>query len=273
MYRAVHRSNSAGQREDEPDGVISDLVNAIVGHVDDPESTSCGGQEIDVVEAGAVHTEDLDGGERRQHGLRDRSVLAEQRDGPGARRDHLSRGVTLGEVQLISGPSEDRLLDLNRRVVAVGDDDLAHTRSVRRLLGPAARSPDAFVTLLDFAYDAVHNGDLDSRDNVGLRAIYDWTREGVAFPALQRWILSGHDADLLRRMGYDAALPPTTKLRDRRGVLVHLGRNAREQLTSANLRLSHPRRSRFARPLGAFEDLARCLHRPQRAAAAPLARS
>ena len=35
---------------------------------------------------------------------------------------------------------------------------------------------DSFITLLDWAYLAVHNGDLDSRDNVGLRAIYDWTR-------------------------------------------------------------------------------------------------
>ena len=100
-----------------------------------------------------------------------------------------------------------------------------------------SRSPDAFLTLLDFAYLAVHNGDLDSRDNVGLRSLYDWTREGVAFPALERWILSGHDADLLKRMGWDPAVPPGTKLRERRGVLVRIGRDAREQLTSANLRL------------------------------------
>ncbi len=51
-----------------------------------------------------------------------------------------------------------------------------------------ALTPDAFLTLLDFAYLAVHNGDLDSRDNIGLRALYDWTREEVAFPALERWI-------------------------------------------------------------------------------------
>src|SRR3954463_7651290 len=63
--------------------------------------------------------------------------------------------------------------------------------------------PDQFITLLDWAYMAVHNGDLDSRDNVGLRAIWDWTREGVAFPALEKWITNGHDADLLKRMGYD----------------------------------------------------------------------
>ena len=98
-------------------------------------------------------------------------------------------------------------------------------------------TPEAFVTLLDFAYLAVHNGDLDSRDNIGLRAIYDWTREGVAFPALQRWVTTGHDAALLKEMGWDPAVPLGTKLRERRGVLVRMGSDASEQLTSANLRL------------------------------------
>jgi len=100
-----------------------------------------------------------------------------------------------------------------------------------------SRTSDTFLALLDFAYLAVHTGDLDARDNVGLRAIYDWTREVVAFPALERWIMSGHDADLLGEMGWDPAVPPGTKLRERRGVLVDMGRDAREQLTSANLRL------------------------------------
>ena len=100
-----------------------------------------------------------------------------------------------------------------------------------------ARTPDAFLTLLDFAYLAVHNGDLDSRDNIGLRAIYDWSRDAVAFPALERWITTGHDAELLKRMGWDPAVPPGTKLRERRGELVRIGRDAREQLTLANLRL------------------------------------
>ena len=100
-----------------------------------------------------------------------------------------------------------------------------------------ALTADAFLTLLDCAYFAVHNGDLDSRDNIGLWTIYHWTRESVAHPALQRWIESGHDADLLKRMGYDPEVPAATKLRDRRGELVRIGRDAREQLTSANLRL------------------------------------
>ncbi len=101
----------------------------------------------------------------------------------------------------------------------------------------ASRTPEAFVTVLDFSYLAVHNGDLDARDNVGLRALYDWTREGVAFPAVQRWVATGHDAVLLTKMGFDPTVPPGTKLRERGGVLVHMGSDAREQLTSANLRL------------------------------------
>ena len=100
-----------------------------------------------------------------------------------------------------------------------------------------ALTPDAFVTLLDFAYLAVHNGDLDSRDNVGLRALYDWTRDEVAFPALQRWITAGHDAALLKRMGFDPEVPLNTKLAHRNGELVKIGRDAREQLIVANLRL------------------------------------
>jgi RNA polymerase primary sigma factor len=101
----------------------------------------------------------------------------------------------------------------------------------------AGPKTDTFLPLLDWAFFAVHNGDLDSRDNPGLRAIWDWTREGVAWPALERYILAGNDAELLKRMGYDPEVPLETKLRDRKGVIVEIGRDAREQLTSANLRL------------------------------------
>ena len=101
----------------------------------------------------------------------------------------------------------------------------------------ARQAPAAFLTLLDWAYLAVHNGDLDSRDNVGLRAIYDWTRDEVAFPALERWVMAGKDADLLKLMGHDPEVPKNTKLAHRKGELVRIGRDAREQLTSANLRL------------------------------------
>ncbi|HEY6569177.1 MAG TPA: sigma-70 family RNA polymerase sigma factor, partial [Candidatus Limnocylindrales bacterium] len=101
----------------------------------------------------------------------------------------------------------------------------------------AALDAATFQDILDWSYLSVHNGDLDSRDNVGLRAIYDWSRDGVAFGALQRWIEGGNDSDLLRRMGFDPEVPPQTKMRDRKGDVVKIGRDAREQLTSANLRL------------------------------------
>ena len=95
-------------------------------------------------------------------------------------------------------PSPDfHLIEAGRDVQSEGTKALL--KEARHLVTAynEALTPDAFVTLLDFAYLAVHNGDLDSRDNMGLRAIYDWTREGVAFPALQRWITTGHDAALL----------------------------------------------------------------------------
>jgi RNA polymerase primary sigma factor len=100
-------------------------------------------------------------------------------------------------------------------------------------------APDSekFTELVDFAFKSTHDGDLESRDNPGLRGLYDWTRE-IGYEALRRWIMAGHDADLLLEMGWN---PDFTeghlKARDRRGVLVRYGREGREQLTSANLRL------------------------------------
>ena len=96
---------------------------------------------------------------------------------------------------------------------------------------------DAFITLLDWSYLSVHTTNLDARDNPGLRAVYDWTRDDVALPALRRWVDAGYEADFLKFLGYDPELPSTTKLAHRKGVIVVIGRDAREQLTSANLRL------------------------------------
>jgi RNA polymerase primary sigma factor len=122
---------------------------------------------------------------------------------------------------------------------AQSEGTLALLKEAKGLVSAYNNGPTAetFQTLLDWSYLSVHNGDLDSRDNVGLRAIYDWTRDEVAFAALERWIVAGNDSDLLRRMGYDPEVPPQTKMRDRRGEVVRIGRDAREQLTSANLRL------------------------------------
>jgi RNA polymerase primary sigma factor len=153
---------------------------------------------------------------------------------------HLMVRVALadeGAADLLVPHPDFHLVKAGRDVQSEGTKE--RLKEARRHLGEYAEKLDAdsFVTLLDWAYLAVHNGDLDSRDNVGLRAIYDWTRDEVAFPALERWVMGGHDADLLKRMGYDPEVPLNTKLAHRKGEIVRIGRDAREQLTSANLRL------------------------------------
>ena len=152
--------------------------------------------------------------------------------------DLVTRAMSDKGVRDLLAPSPDfHLIKAGRD--AQSDGTKERLKEAKKLVhtyneGP---SPATFLPLLDWAFLAVHNGDLDSRDNVGLRAIWDWTRDDVAFPALERWILAGNDADLLKRMGYDPEVPLNTKLRDRKGTIVVIGRDAREQLTSANLRL------------------------------------
>jgi RNA polymerase primary sigma factor len=142
-----------------------------------------------------------------------------------------------GARDLLTATPDFHLIKAGRDVQSEGTKVLL--REAKHLVAAYNAKPSAetFLPLLDWAYFAVHNGDLDSRDNPGLRAIYDWTREAVAFPALERWITAGNDAALLKSLGYDPEVPLSTKLRDRRGELVRIGRDAREQLTSANLRL------------------------------------
>ena len=142
-----------------------------------------------------------------------------------------------GAKSLLTPTPDFHLIKAGRDVQSDGTKVLL--REAKHLVSAYNAKPSAaaFLPLLDWAYFAVHNGDLDSRDNVGLRAIYDWSRDDVAFPALERWILAGNDAALLKSFGYDPEVPLSTKLRDRKGELVRIGRDAREQLTSANLRL------------------------------------
>jgi RNA polymerase primary sigma factor len=99
-----------------------------------------------------------------------------------------------------------------------------------------APSAENFTNLVDFAFRAVHSTDSEAHDNSALRALYDWTRE-IGHEALRRWILGGHDPDLITEMGWTLEQDLSLKPRDRRGVLVRIGREGREQLTSANLRL------------------------------------
>ncbi|HLX36032.1 MAG TPA: RNA polymerase sigma factor RpoD [Candidatus Limnocylindrales bacterium] len=140
-------------------------------------------------------------------------------------------------TDLLVTPPDFHLVKAARDVQSDGTKELI--KEARRLvhLYSETPSPETFLPLLDWSYLSVHNGDLDSRDNIGLRAIYDWTRDAVAFPALERWVMAGKDADLLKLMGHDPEVPKNTKLAHRKGELVRIGRDAREQLTSANLRL------------------------------------
>jgi RNA polymerase sigma factor RpoD-like protein len=150
----------------------------------------------------------------------------------------VSDGIHSADAAALLVPTPDfHLIKAGKEATTDGTRELL--RELRHLVTAYNDSltPDAFLALLDRAYFAVHNGDLDSRDNVGLRAIYDWTREGVAYPALRGWIEGGNDVELLLRLGYDPEVPSSTKLAHRRGELVRIGRDAREQLTSANLRL------------------------------------
>jgi RNA polymerase sigma factor RpoD-like protein len=96
---------------------------------------------------------------------------------------------------------------------------------------------ETFINLLDGMYAIIHSGDIEVRDDIALRALYTWTRDDVAFPALRRWIEAGNDAALLKRLGYDPEVPADTKLANRKGELVRIGRESRDHLTSANLRL------------------------------------
>jgi RNA polymerase sigma factor RpoD-like protein len=100
------------------------------------------------------------------------------------------------------------------------------------------RTAANFTELVDFAFRATHTvGDLESRDNTALRALDGWARE-VAYEALRRWIVRGKDADLMLEMGFDPEVSEANlKPRDRRGRVVKIGKEGREQLTSANLRL------------------------------------
>jgi RNA polymerase sigma factor RpoD-like protein len=142
-----------------------------------------------------------------------------------------------GAKDLLTAPPDFHLVKAGRDVQSDGTKELL--KEARHLVHAYTESPgpDTFLPLLDWSYLSVHNGDLDSRDNIGLRAIYDWTRDQVAFPALERWVMAGKDAELFKLMGHDPEVPKNTKLAARKGELVRIGRDAREQLTSANLRL------------------------------------
>ncbi len=98
------------------------------------------------------------------------------------------------------------------------------------------------IELIDFAFQAVSSGDLNSRDNQVLSKLFVWSRDEIAWPAAEAYVLSGKyvsatGEDWLREGGWDPANPALGKLRGREGGVVQLGWRGREELTKANLRL------------------------------------
>ncbi len=158
--------------------------------------------------------------------------------------DRIVRGVfgaaaADGLLQAAPEPVTKEINKAQRANPAPADATKAHLKDAKAHLTAFAEAPtaDAFRELVDWSYMVVHSGDLEARDNPGLRAVYDWT-QSVAHESLQRWILAGKDADILAEMGWDPEMSQAhIKARDRRGVLVRIGKEGRENLTSANLRL------------------------------------
>jgi len=144
----------------------------------------------------------------------------------------------MAEADGLIGPTPDLHLTGAQRSA-----DSQHTKAVLKIAKKqvaaydAAPATEGLTELVDFAWVSVHNGDQDCRDDQGLRALYDWSRE-VAHEALKRFILAGREAGVMDAWGWD---PESTqehlKARDRRGSLVRCGKEGRESLTSANLRL------------------------------------
>jgi RNA polymerase primary sigma factor len=110
-------------------------------------------------------------------------------------------------------------------------ETLERARSLRAVYNERLDS-DAFLELIDWIHGALGRRQPGVNEEAALRAMYDWARDVVALPAVQRWIEAGNDADVLSGMGYR---PGADGPND--GVLVELGKRSRDHLTSANLRL------------------------------------
>ena len=108
---------------------------------------------------------------------------------------------------------------------------------------PSKRSTAAKTQeLVDFAFQAVSSGDLNSRDNPVLSKLFVWSRDEIAWPASEAYVQSGKYVGAageawLRAGGWDPENPALGKLRGREGAVVQLGWRGREELTKANLRL------------------------------------
>ncbi|MFM8997328.1 MAG: RNA polymerase sigma factor RpoD [Candidatus Limnocylindrus sp.] len=129
-----------------------------------------------------------------------------------------------------------------------GGDTLQKNLLVAKSLVKAFNDPSKRNTaaktqeLVDFAFQAVSSGDLNSRDNQVLSKLFVWSRDEIAWPASEAYVQSGKyvgagGEDWLREAGWDPENPALGKLRGREGAVVQVGWRGREELTKANLRL------------------------------------
>ena len=81
---------------------------------------------------------------------------------------------------------------------------------------------ESFTEVLDWIEGELGKPNAEIRASTALRALRDWARSEVAYPALQRYIEGGHATELIDE------LQPALK---------HLAKESRDHLTSANLRL------------------------------------
>ena len=100
----------------------------------------------------------------------------------------------------------------------------------------AARRANCARSILGLGCRAAQVAEEDDGRSAVVPVIEAWAREGLALPALRRWIEAGRDAALLGRMGYSTA-PADSASVESAGELVRLGQAARERLITANLRL------------------------------------
>ena len=132
---------------------------------------------------------------------------------------------------------------------AEGENTKAVLKVAKKQVAAYNEAPNAgsLTELVDLSYMSVHNGDRDCRDDEGLRALYAWSQE-MAHEALRRFVLAGREAEVLDEWGWDPQMSQEhLKPRDRRGSIVRYGREGRESLTSANLRLVVLRRQEVLR--------------------------
>jgi RNA polymerase primary sigma factor len=124
--------------------------------------------------------------------------------------DLLMTAPPLGLAEALKSAESDALKE---RLVRAGD-----LRSVynERL------DAETFTELLDWIEGELGRPNAEIRANTALRALRDWVRTEVAYPAIQRHLESGRADDLLEE------LRPTLKA---------LAKESRDHLTSANLRL------------------------------------